>query len=355
MKVSVMNLQNGDRLQKDTFNDFGLHILRKGADIRPEDVVLLLQHHIDYVEIEPRVDNQIPVKRNSSLDNEKLAEQKIKPRFDFTVHNYQSVFLRALVNGRFNSTMVNNAIQPMVSELSQQKDVVRLLMMLERDDVNNYTHSIQVGLLSFYIASWLGYSEQECYQISKGGYLHDIGKCRVSLRIRHKDEALTPDEWKEYQNHTVYGYDIIRNSMKDETAALIALQHHEREDGTGYPNQLQKQEIHPFAQIVAVADVYVSMRENLNQGKQKKNLITNLKELYALGFGKLNERPVQTLIQHLLPNFIGKRVLLSNGEIGTIVMHNISDVFRPLVKVDTNIYRDLSKNRSIEIEDILMV
>ncbi|WP_138493710.1 HD-GYP domain-containing protein [Paenibacillus pinistramenti] len=355
MKVSVMDLQHGDRLIQDTFNSVGLHILGKGAVIKAEDIALLLRHQVEHVEIEERAPQPggAAAEVDPAAEEAVRAEKTIKPRFDFTVQNYQSAFLNALVNGHFDSSRVDHAYAPMVDELAVHKDVVRLLLMLERDDVNNYTHSIQVGTLSYYIASWLGYTKEECYQISKGGFLHDIGKCRVSLRIRYKEESLTPQEWKEYQKHTVYGYDLIQNSNMDQTTALIALQHHEREDGSGYPNGLVKQEIHPYAQIVAVADEYVSMREK-NDSDKPNNLIANLKEMYALSFGKLNEKPVHTLIQHLLPNFIGKKVHLSNGEQGTIVMNNLSDMFRPLVKVDSNVYRDLSKSRSLEIEEVLL-
>lgn len=353
MRVSVINLKPGDRIKEDTFNSSGLNILGKGAIVKPEDVALLIQHHVDYVEIEEDAPEGLQDSAGIMLDEAVYAEQAIKPRFDFSVINYQSTFLNALVNGRFNSSKVNEAILPMVTELKKHRDVVQLLLMLERDDVNNYTHSIQVGTLSFYIASWLGYTEEECYQVCKGGFLHDIGKCKVPLRIRYKEEPLTPEEWKVYQKHTVFGYDLVRQSHMDEMTALIALQHHEREDGSGYPSQLEKQEIHPFAQIVAVADEYVSLREK-NEGKAGNNLISNLKEMYALGFGKLNEKPVHALIQHLLPNFIGKRVLLSNGEEGVIVLNNMSDMFRPLVKLDESVYRDLSKNRSLDIQEIML-
>lgn len=89
----------------------------------------------------------------------------MKSQFIQTVHNYQNAFLEALTVGKFNATMVDDALQPMVEGLDEQKDVVHLLMMLERDDVNNYTHSIQVGLLSFYLANWLGYSQKRVIRL----------------------------------------------------------------------------------------------------------------------------------------------------------------------------------------------
>lgn len=354
LRISVINLQPGDRIKEDTFNGSGLHILGKGTGVKPEDIALLLQHRIDYVEIEDRATGAGQSAAKQELSEEAYTEQRMKPHFDFTVASYQSVFLDALVKGRFDSRKVDKAILPMVSELRKHRDVVRLLLMLERDDTNNYTHSIQVGTLSYYLASWLGFTEQECTQACKAGYLHDLGKCKVPFRVRHKEGPLTKEEWKEYQRHPVFSYNLLRQAEMDKTVALVALQHHEREDGMGYPNSLHKEEIHPLAQIVAVADEYVSMCEKTDTGKINGNLLTNLKEMYALSFGKLNEKPVHTLIQHLLPSFIGKRVQLSSGEEGTVVLNNSSDMFRPLVRVGESVYRDLSKDRELEIKAVML-
>ena len=71
--------------------------------------------------------------------------------------------------------------------------------------------------------------------IGKAGYFHDIGKCKIHPDILNKPGKLTKEEFKEVQKHTIHGYDIIRKSLNDNTLALVALQHHERMDGTGYP------------------------------------------------------------------------------------------------------------------------
>ncbi|MFD1907443.1 HD-GYP domain-containing protein [Paenibacillus rhizoplanae] len=86
----------------------------------------------------------------------------------------------------------------------------------------------------------MGYSKEERYLISRAGYLHDIGKSQVPLSILNKQGLLTDSEKDELARHTFYGYDLIRGSKMDEVTALVALQHHEYEDGSGYPNQLLK-------------------------------------------------------------------------------------------------------------------
>ncbi|MGN7765000.1 HD-GYP domain-containing protein [Paenibacillus sp. 22594] len=344
MKVHVTDLKHGDCLLTDTFNSVGLHVLPKRTVVQREEITILIRHKIEYVDIEPRTISH--AESGNGLSN------SLNDNFDHTIQNYESIFLEALAQGSFTQSMVDDTLQPLLETLDAQKDVVSLLLLLERDDIDTYHHSLQVGLLSYYIAAWLGHSKEERYEISRAGYLHDIGKSQVPLSILNKAGVLTPAEEEELKRHTTYGYDIIRGSKMDEKTALVALQHHEFEDGTGYPNQILKNEIHPYTEIVTVANIYMGLTTSrLNQPKQ--GLVAVLRKVHEMGFGKLNGTVVQALTGHLLPGFVGKNVQLSNGEIGTIVMNNPLDMFKPLVKVD-NVFKDLSRERSLSVEEIIL-
>ena len=340
-----MDLKPGDHLRMDTFSSRGLHVLPKGSRLQLEEIAKLIQHGVDYVDIETVQEEPAPSSRTSII-------QAAASSFDTTIDGFESLYMEALSKGSFNQSVVDDILQPTLSTLDKHKDVVTLLLLLDREDNYTYNHSLQVGMLSYYLASWLGYSKTECYEIGRAGYLIDIGKCRISPAILNKPGKLTPDEYEEIKLHTVYGHEIIQNSMNDPFTALVALQHHEREDGSGYPRQLTKTEIHPYAQIAAVADIYSAMTTHrVYQSKQE--LISVLREINSLSFGKLNGKPVQAFINHLMPNFIGKRVLLSTGDMGVIVMNNPLDVFRPLVQSEGK-FLDLSRERKIDVVEIYM-
>lgn len=338
MRTHVMELKVGDLLRDDVFNQAGLHVLPKGTTIRNDEIALLVRQSIDYVDVE--------------LQSEEGNRSEPKDEFVVALEGYQALFLEALTTGKFNQNMIEEKLKPVLEIIDQKKDVVSLLLTLSQDDINAYNHSLQVGLLSYYIASWLGYSRKECFEISKAGYLHDIGKSKIRQSIRNRTGELNDEELMELRRHTSYGYDIIKKSLPDESIALVALQHHEREDGTGYPHGLSKGEIHPYAQIVAVANTYVELTSPYGQ-RSKRDLLTVLRKVYELGFGKLSESAVQVLTNNLLPNFIGKKVKLSDGEIGTIVWNNPSDIFKPLVRTGES-FRDLSRERNVELEEIMM-
>lgn len=344
MKAHVTDLKHGDCLMTDTFNGVGLHVLPRGTIVYSEEISILLRHKIDYVDIEPREITQI----NDSM----VRTHGLNRNFDLAIQNYESIFLEALSKGSFTQLDVDNTLQPLLEKLDEHKDVVSLLLLLEREDMDTYNHSLQVGLLSFYIATWLGHTKAERYEISRAGYLHDIGKSHISPALLNKSGHLTPEETEVLKQHTTYGYDIILKSMNDEKTALVALQHHEFEDGTGYPNRLRKSDLHPYTQIVAVANMYVGLTTTSRGDQPKQGLITVLHKVRELGFGKLNGNAVQALIGHLLPNFVGKNVLLSNGELGTIIMNNPLDIFKPLVKVSDTTFRDLSKERNLTVEEV---
>ncbi|MEK4008207.1 HD-GYP domain-containing protein [Paenibacillus sp. FSL H3-0333] len=345
MRVHVMDLKPGDHLRMDTFSSRGLHVLPKGSRLQMEEIAKLIQHGVDYVDIETVQEEPAPSSRTSII-------QAAASSFDTTIDGFESLYMEALSKGSFNQSVVDDILQPTLSTLDKHKDVVTLLLLLDREDNYTYNHSLQVGMLSYYLASWLGYSRTECYEIGRAGYLIDIGKCRISPAILNKPGKLTPEEYEEIKLHTIYGYEIIQNSMNDPFTALVALQHHEREDGSGYPKQLTKTDIHPYAQIAAVADIYSAMTTHrVYQSKQE--LISVLREINSLSFGKLNGKPVQAFINHLMPNFIGKRVLLSTGDMGVIVMNNPLDVFRPLVQSEGK-FLDLSRERKIAVVEIYM-
>jgi two-component system response regulator RpfG len=126
-----------------------------------------------------------------------------------------------------------------------------------RDEDTGY-HVVRMAKYSREIASALGLSEKECDEIEYAAPLHDIGKIGTPDRILLKPGKFEPDEWAIMQQHTTIGHSILSNSQSRymQTGSIIALNHHERFDGSGYPNGLAGKDIPLVARIVSVADVY---------------------------------------------------------------------------------------------------
>lgn len=351
MRVHVLDLINGDRLTNDTFNSYGLHVLSKGTIVNNQEISRLFQHQIDYVDIEDRVTEEIKTRILENTVNPKWLPT-MQPIYENAVKNFEGLFTKALNQGKVEDEEVSSMLQPLLNNLQMERDVVSMLLLLNTDDDYTYQHSVQVGMLSYYLAAWVGFSNEEAVQIGKAGFLHDIGKCKLQAEVLNKPGKLTDEEYEEVKKHTIYGHDIISNSFDEPYLAIGALQHHERIDGTGYPNGLLGDEIHPVAKIISVADIYSAMISE-RVYRQKRDLLFVLKELYRMSFNKLDPHTTHTFIKHMMPNFIGKRVKLVSGEIGIIIMTHPSEFFRPLIQIDDQ-FIDMSIERDYEIEHVYL-
>ncbi|QGQ97832.1 HD-GYP domain-containing protein [Paenibacillus psychroresistens] len=347
MRINVMELIEGDLLMEPAFNSYGLHILSESTLLNREDIVKLMNHGIDYVEIAYR--------ENKSLEHKPAAKrnpEQTQKKYVVAVDGIKNVFKQAITDGKIDDDQVMNSFNPLVDNFKQEKDVVSLLLTLSTKDDYTYQHSVQVGILSYYISKWMGQSEEESLIAGKAGYLHDIGKSQISIAILNKPAKLTEDEYTEMKKHTVYGYQIISKSMKEPELAMAALQHHERFDGTGYPLAIKEDKMHALSKIVAVADIYSAMISSRVYQKER-DMLHVLKELHRVSFSEIDPHICIVFIKNMLPHFIGKKVTLSNGEEGNIIMTNPTDFFRPLVQIGKQ-FIDLSHHREIEINKIYM-
>ena len=137
-------------------------------------------------------------------------------------------------------------------------DLIELAIQVEKKDGYTAEHCSRIRTLSLKTGIYLGLSDDALLNLSYGAYLHDIGKLKVPLEILQKPGKLNDEEWEVVKRHPSYGLDILRSSSF-EGAGVIVSQHHERMDGSGYPNGLKNKEILTESYIVAVADAFDAM------------------------------------------------------------------------------------------------
>lgn len=121
-------------------------------------------------------------------------------------------------------------------------------------------HIVRVNEYSYLLAKAAGQPKSWCDEIRYSAQLHDVGKMSIDAAVLKKKGKLTDEEWEEMRRHSEYGYKILNAAPRLKMAADIALSHHEKWDGTGYPQGLKGKEIPFSARIVAVADVYDALR-----------------------------------------------------------------------------------------------
>jgi two-component system response regulator RpfG len=147
-------------------------------------------------------------------------------------------------------------------ELREQETLLRLAKAGEYRDEETGNHVVRMAEYAYLIANELGLEEDTCMAIRHAAQMHDIGKIGVPDHVLLKPGKLTPDEWQLMQTHTRIGYEILRDSPSYylQTGAVIALGHHERYDGGGYPDRIAGNDIPIEARVAAVADVFDALQ-----------------------------------------------------------------------------------------------
>lgn len=140
----------------------------------------------------------------------------------------------------------------------EKETILSLAKAGEYRDEETGNHVIRMSKYSREIAQELGLTDQECEDLEHAAQMHDIGKIGVTDNILLKPGKLDKQEWEIMQTHTTIGFKILSDSQSKymKMGAIIALNHHERFDGHGYPNKLKGLDIPLLARIVSVADVY---------------------------------------------------------------------------------------------------
>ena len=159
-----------------------------------------------------------------------------------------------------------------------------LLRAIELRDRDTEGHSQRVVHIALRLAQELDLPESKMQPLSQGALLHDIGKIGVPDSILRKPSKLTKAEWESMRQHPQRGYDLLRSVEHLKEAAVIPLYHHERWDGSGYPNGLRGEAIPLEARVFAVADVWdaLYLAAALPQGLERK-------EGFRLHRGKLGQ------------------------------------------------------------------
>lgn len=174
---------------------------------------------------------------------------------------------------RFDPTERNDRLRRQVEKLAFIEDIdgvrgddaFRLaISMLARAaeiyDEGTGNHVFRVNEYSHFLGQTLGMDANYCHQLRYSAQLHDVGKIGVAPAVLRKTTALNAEERREMDNHTVYGHRILSQSPRLAMAAEIALNHHEKWDGSGYPDGKRADEIPLAARIVQIADIYDALR-----------------------------------------------------------------------------------------------
>jgi len=276
----------------------------------------------------------------------------IDVKHEKVIEDTKNIFLTIREEGKLDLDRLRKNVEETLPDMVRNNDVLMRLNQLKESDDYTFQHSLRVAILATMIGKWLGYSQEELLELGEAGLLFDIGKLSVPDFLLKKPSNVTLDEYELLKKHAQFGYSILLKT-KGVTSNIkyAALHHHERLDGSGYPLRLRENQIHDYAKIIAVCDVFDAL---ITDRPYKKGISPLLAADYlSWSSGKLLDSEVcYVFIKRVSEYFVGKNVVLSNGLQGKIVYVDTNFPTRPTVQVGEK-FLDLVKDRSVNVEVLM--
>lgn len=215
--------------------------------------------------------------------------------------------------------------------------IVQFINNIRTEDKYLFTHSTNVAYLNGVMGKWLKFPDENIQKLVLIGLLHDIGKIMVPKEILNKPGVLTKDEFEIMKLHPIYSFQILVKSGVVDLDTLLAVRgHHEKNNGTGYPDGLGLDRLSIYTRITTISDIYDAMVAK--RVYKKANSPFEILDVFSKGrFSNLDTKLVNVFLSNMPKELTGKEVALSSGEIGIIHYINPNDFSHPFVKVGNDI------------------
>jgi len=348
--ILTKNIENNMTLAKPVYYN-GSILLNTGIENLHKYKSKLLAGGINHIYVEDEHSMDININETIKESTKREGEKIILKTFNKVKQGAMDINLEDL----------NYIVEDIISDFINQEDILHNLVSLKNTSDYTFEHSLNVGVLCVVFGKILGYSKEELYKIGMGGILHDIGKMLVPEEILNKPSGLTDYEYDVIKNHPELGFQYLQQiKMIDPLSRIVVYAHHERVDGSGYPRGLKGDEIHEFAKVAAVADVFDALTsERIYRSRWATYKATE----YILS--KTDSFFDYNLARKLLPKIAaypnGTEVILSNGAKGIVKSQNKDFPTRPIIRLfedisgeKLNYDLDLMKHMNIVIEKVIV-
>ena len=328
--VSTNSLKPGKKLAKSVFNDNGQTLISEGVPLTERMIKRLNELGITFVYIQDGRTNDIEPSQPISSKLRSMAIETIENMF-VEFQNEKTLSKSFVVEK--TTRHLTKLIRSVLFEVKNSKELITLLSDVYTYDNYIFTHSLHVTLYTLAIGSELKLTEKQLEILGLGAILHDVGKMNVPVEILLKPGRLTDDEYIEVKRHTEYGFQLLRNvSTVPLVAAHCAYQHHERIDGSGYPRGITGEEIHHFAKVLAVADVFDAVTSN--RVYRRAMLPHEGLEILYSGVGTLFDTKIVEAFRRAVVIYpVGLTVYLNDGRKGVVSKQNQGLSERPVIRI----------------------
>ncbi|OEF98392.1 HD-GYP domain-containing protein [Desulfuribacillus alkaliarsenatis] len=330
--IALQNLEahKEHTLAKNILAENGQILLRAGTKLTAKLILRLQIRRIPYVYIDdPLTEGINPIDVVSEETRRKALEKTS------TIINNLMKKKRDKIIGRdeFN---IKKEVEAIITDVQRHPGSMYNMVNMQSMDDYLFHHSVNVGIISVILGVGLKYSKDKLIELGIGATLHDVGKTLIPIEILNKPGILNELEYDLMKEHSMLGFEILKEQPGIPLiSAHVALQHHERWNGSGYPRGLAKLEQHEYARITAIADVYDALTSTRSY---RKAYLPH--EAVELLFGAGNHHFDYELVKMFRDKIaiypIGMSVLLNDGRIAVVSEENKISPQRPKVRVIMN-------------------
>lgn len=249
--IDTDRMLNFDLYQKDEGRKLFL-VYKKGTLLTKEIVRFLIAINALYVF---EKEKELYEQHHKEFMNIKVSGNTMYTIYDDVSKSVRELFENPESLGNIKSAREN--VTKMVSTILEDDFTVSSFLSILAYDYYTHTHSLNVSVYAICLGKHLGLSEKDLEELGTSALLHDIGKSKVDSKIINKDGKLTQKEFELVQEHPALGWNIlVKLGIKNKNILSGVRNHHEKIDGSGYPDSLKGDNISLFAKVIAICDVF---------------------------------------------------------------------------------------------------
>ncbi len=246
---------------------------------------------------------------------------------------YARRFMDDMRSGKLDVAAAAPVVENIMESIERNAAALLSLSLLQRADTYTHRHCVNVSILSTVFARYLEKDAAKVHEAGFAGLFHDIGKALIPQDILHANRALNAGEFSVIKRHPILGYKQLQG-VKDMSSDVLlgALEHHEKHDGTGYPQGLQGEEISRIARMIALADVY----DALSAERPYKKAMPPHKSLgimYKISGTEFHPDYLTDFIRMIGVYPVSSIVELEDGRKGVVVKTNLFAPAKPVVRL----------------------